>query len=87
MLAVGRLTYSEIAREAGVSLNLVRSIASGKYKPSSYTLGYFVFEGERYLPEPIRCSGCRQLVSILPCRVCRVRREISEKSRRTPQMK
>jgi len=73
MLDVGWLNHTQIAREAGVSLNFVTKVVQGERLPIS-TEGPVLDEGERFLPAPIRCSVCRGLISIVPCRACRTRR-------------
>ena len=76
MLQVGMLPRREIAREAGVSLNIVEEVAVGKRLPLS-TERPFAFQdlGERILAESLRCWGCGGVLSIAPCRTCRARRE------------
>jgi len=74
MLATGILSHVEIGREAGVSPNTVSDVASGKRRAITLTppiLG----DGERFLPEPIRCSVCRATISVIPCRACAATRE------------
>lgn len=74
MLSVGILRQKEIAREAGVSHNFVNEIARGVravYDSSRPPLA----PGERFLRIPIRCSVCRRMISIVPCRACRAVRE------------
>ena len=71
MLEVGWLNHQEIAREAGVSANIVAHVASGKR--TALTLARpRLSRGEQFLPEPIRCRGCHALLSVVPCRVCRL---------------
>ena len=76
MIDVGILNYGEIAQEAGVSRGVVEGLATGKREPVS-TERPIVFKdlGERALPKPIRCSGCRATITVVPCLVCRARRE------------
>ena len=74
MLAVGQLNRREIAREAGVSGNLVSQIAKGK-RPAVTTTRVPLEEGERFLPERIRCSVCGAKNFIVPCRACKSRRQ------------
>jgi hypothetical protein len=74
MLDVGILPQVEIARLVGVSANTVCDVASGKRLPIS-TWEPYLQAGERFLKEPIRCSVCRGLVTVVPCRVCRTHRE------------
>jgi len=79
MLAVGWLSHVRIAREAGVSANFVTQVAKGKRLPVATTRPA-LDEGERFLPEPIRCSGCRRRIAVVPCRICKaLRRKHSEK--------
>jgi len=73
MLDVGWLNYTQIAREAGVSSNFVTKVVQGERLPVS-TERPVLDDGERFLPVPIRCSVCRGLISIVPCRACRTRR-------------
>ena len=72
MLAVGRLRQKEIARETGISTDLVSEVACGK-RPATTLRRRKVSEGELFLTEPIRCGGCGALVSVVPCRACRTR--------------
>ena len=73
MLDVSWLNHSQIAREVGVSPNFVTEVAQGERLPIS-TERPVLDKGERFLQAPIRCSVCRALVSIVPCRACRTRR-------------
>jgi len=68
MLAVRWLNFGQIAREAGVSRNVVEKVARDE-RPVVSTERPFVFQdlGEKFLPEPIRCSGCHAMISIVPC--------------------
>lgn len=72
MLAVGWLSRNEIAREAGVSRNLVSEVARGKRKAQTLRQ-QSVAAGEVFLARPIRCGKCGALLSIVPCRACRTR--------------
>lgn len=74
MLAVGMLTHTEIAREAGVSPNTVTDVATGK-RTALTLVQPILSDGETFLPEPIRCSVCRALISVIPCRACSATRE------------
>jgi hypothetical protein len=78
MLAAGILRQGEIARESGVSPSLVSAVAAGRRQPIS-TWRPCLQEGERFLPEPIRCSVCRANISVVPCRACRTRRNAAAK--------
>jgi len=78
MLAAGILRQGEIARESGVSPSLVSAVAAGRRQPIS-TWRPCLQEGERFLPEPIRCSVCRANISVVPCRACRTRRNSAAK--------
>ncbi len=74
MLAPGHLSHAEIAREVGVSTSTVDAVATGRRQ--AITLRRPVLdEGETFLPRPIRCSVCRALISVIPCRACRAERE------------
>lgn len=75
MLQVGMLCRWQIAREAGVSLNIVEEVATGRRLPVT-TGRPVVFKdlGERFLEEPVRCSDCGAMISIAPCRACRALR-------------
>ena len=75
MLEVGMLTHTEIAREAGVSLNTITAVATGRRTAVTLSRPH-LNDGERFLPEPIRCSVCRARISVVPCRACRARREM-----------
>ena len=74
MLAAGILSHVEIAREAGVSVNTVSDVVTGKRKAIT-TKRLNPSCGEQFLPEPIRCGECGAMVSIVPCRACRARRQ------------
>jgi len=77
MLGAGMLPHAEIAREAGVSTNMVSDVAAGRRQ--AVTMGRPpLADDERFLAEPIRCSVCRAKISIVPCRACRTRRETGE---------
>jgi DNA-binding CsgD family transcriptional regulator len=78
MLAAGVLRQGEIAREVGISSNMVAEVAHGKRLPVS-TWRPYLQEGERFLPAPIRCSVCRANISVVPCRACQARREAAAK--------
>jgi hypothetical protein len=72
MLQMKQLTCRQIAREAGVSLNIVEDVAMGRRTP--ITKGRpIIFKdlGERFLENPIRCAHCGAMISITPCRACR----------------
>ena len=75
MLDVKILRHGQIAREAGVSVNIVEQVSAGKRLPIS-TERPFLFKdlGERFLERPIRCPGCNAMISIAPCRACRALR-------------
>ena len=75
---VGVLNHTEIARFAGVSPNTVTRVARGNRVPVSRSVPYLQPD-ERILQEPIRCSVCRGLISVVPCRACRTRRAIAAK--------
>lgn len=74
MLAAGILSHVEIAREAGVSPNTVSDVVTGNRKAVT-TKRLNPSRGEQFLAEPIRCGQCGAMVSIMPCRACRARRE------------
>jgi len=74
MLAVRILNHREIARETGVSEHLVGRVAAGqRLTLSTERPAVFKDLEERFLPQPIRCSGCHAMISIVPCRACRAR--------------
>ena len=79
MLQVDMLPRREIAREAGVSENIVEQVAAGRRLAVS-TERPFAFKdlGERLLEKPRRCWGCGAPLAIVPCRTCRARREKPE---------
>lgn len=80
MLEVGWLSHKEVAREAGVSANLVSDVACGKR--TAITLSRPILnDGEEFLPKPVRCSVCRARISVIPCRACGTRRRTRRKSR------
>ena len=72
MLEVGWLNHQGIAREAGVSANIVAQVANGK-RPALTLTRPKLLRGEQFVPETIRCCGCHALLSVVPCRVCRLR--------------
>ena len=74
MIQVGWLNHTQIAREAGVSLNTVSDVASGKHLAIS-TDRPCLAKGERFSPQLDRCKECGALLSVMPCRACRARRE------------
>ena len=76
MLKVGMLNHRHIAREAGVSESIVERVETGERLAVS-TERLLVFEdlGERLLAEPRRCWGCGAPLAVVPCRICRARRE------------
>ena len=74
MLAIGILNHRQIAREAGVSPNLVARIAGGRRVAVS-TIRPVLNEGERFLPEPIRCGQCGRRICVIPCRACLAERQ------------
>jgi hypothetical protein len=74
MLATGILSHVQIAREAGVSVNTVSDVVTGKRKAVT-TKQLNPCRGEQFLPEPIRCGQCGAMVSIMPCRACQARRQ------------
>jgi hypothetical protein len=81
MLEVGILSHYQIAREAGVSDHLVGRVAAGRRAAvSTERPAVFKDLGERFLPTPIRCQGCRAMISIVPCRACRAQRPSSRKN-------
>ena len=72
MLQVGMLPRREIAREAGVSLNVVERVASGKrLLVNSGRPVVFKDLGERCLKKSILCKQCGGTIFIVPCRACR----------------
>ena len=72
MLQVGMLCRRQIAREAGVSLNIVERVAVGKRLPiNGGRPAVFKDLGERFLEKPILCTQCGGMISIIPCRACR----------------
>jgi hypothetical protein len=72
MLAAGILSHVEIAREAGVSVNTVSDVVTGKRKAIT-TKRLNSSRGEQFLPEPMRCGQCGAMISVAPCRACRAR--------------
>ena len=74
MLQVGILSTGQIAREVGVSLNLVEDVAANKRLPLSAERPIVLKDlGEQFLEQPIRCPHCHASISIVPCRACRAR--------------
>ena len=81
MLEVGFLNQKAVAREAGVSMHVVSEVALGRRRAvTGERPCVFKDLGERFLPEPIRCSVCRAKILIVPCRACRARREIRRRA-------
>jgi hypothetical protein len=78
MLDLRTLSYPAIARLTGVSKNTVGDVARGNRLPGSTRVPYLQPD-ERFLREPIRCSVCGGLISVVPCRACRTRRAIAAK--------
>lgn len=78
MLDVGILSRVEIGRLAGVSHSTVINVAHGERLPVSTWVPYLQPD-ERFLEEPIRCSVCGGLISVVPCRACRTRRAVATK--------
>jgi len=72
MLEAGLLSKGEIARAAGVSDSTVYDVAAGK-RPAVNRRTMVHGKEEQVLLVPIRCRGCRALISVIPCRVCRLR--------------
>jgi hypothetical protein len=70
MLAIGFLNHRQIAREVGVSMSVVTQIANGERTAVS-TLRAVLSDGERFVPESVRCGECGRKVYVLPCRACR----------------
>jgi hypothetical protein len=70
MLAVGILNHRQIAREAGVSINFVTQIATGDRTAVSM-LRPVVGDGERFVPESVRCGQCGRRIYVVPCWACR----------------
>ena len=73
MLAVGFLNHRQIARETGVSTSVVTQIASGERTAVS-TLRPVLSDGERFVPESVRCGECGRRGYVVPCRACRAGR-------------
>jgi hypothetical protein len=74
MLDVKILPYDTIAREAGVSGNMVGLVARGMRLPISARRPYLT-EGEQFVPEGVRCGTCGATILVLPCRACCARGE------------
>lgn len=74
MLDVGILRQGEIAREAGVASSTVREVADGR-RPAITRVRPVLDEAEQFLSEPIRCSVCGRLISVIPCRACAATRQ------------
>jgi DNA-directed RNA polymerase subunit N (RpoN/RPB10) len=72
MLDVGWLNHTQIAREVGVVPAIVTQVAQGGRDAIDLTEPPLQ-DGERFVPKPVRCSGCGALLSVLPCRACRIR--------------
>ncbi len=72
MLAGGWLNQEQIAREAGVSPNIVYDIALGR-RPSSMLSHMEVGPTQVFLPDPMRCAGCGALLNVAPCHACYTR--------------
>jgi hypothetical protein len=74
MLDVNILPYRTIAREAGVSCNMVGLVARGIRLPISARRPYLT-RGEHFVPEGVRCGICGATILVLPCRACCTRDE------------
>jgi predicted RNA-binding Zn-ribbon protein involved in translation (DUF1610 family) len=70
MLAVGMLSYDEIAREAGVSATTVGEIALGR-RMATMSAKPSLNPGDRFERVPIRCPECGASIYISPCLACR----------------
>jgi hypothetical protein len=76
LLQVGMLKPSEIAREVGVSRDVVEQVAIGRRIFAS-TERPLIFRdlGEQFSVVPKRCGECGARISISPCRTCRALRK------------
>lgn len=74
MLDAGVLSHVEIAREAGVSKNTVSDVATGERRAVTLVRP-LLSNGETFLSQPIRCSVCGAMISVIPCRACAACRE------------
>jgi hypothetical protein len=84
MLAINWLDYAQIAREAGVSQRLVERVAAGRRLAISTEQHMLAKEfGEQAVRVPVRCPKCHAMISVVPCRACRVRK--GEETNPTPE--
>lgn len=75
LLADGRCSQRELARQLGLSRNTIRAIARGQ-RPRERRPGGRYFDPTQPLVPPRRCPTCGGLV-YPPCRLCRVRQHIA----------
>jgi len=80
MLALNWYHNSEIGLAARVSHDIVGAVKAGRRKAVNQARPV-LSEGERFIPETIRCPTCGYRVEILPCRICAATREKSLTSR------
>lgn len=72
LLSVGVFSYTEIAREVGVSKNSVAAMATGQ-RTAIMLVSPMLSTGERFLPRPQRCGICGGRLIVTPCRACHTR--------------
>lgn len=77
LLAAGTYSQRKIARVLGVSRGTVGAIASGKRRDREEVASKQEMEPARPAGPPRRCSGCGGMV-MMPCRLCRTRRLVSQ---------
>ena len=65
-----------VARELRVSRNFVAKIAALLNEPTDHRTDPFLLPFERRVVKPVRCPECRGLIEVLPCRACRLSRQV-----------
>jgi hypothetical protein len=84
LLGEGNLSQRKIALLTGVSRGSVGLIASGKRPDREILQEPAEDNADEPVGPPQRCAGCGGLV-YMPCRLCRERERLAEKSGRSPQ--
>jgi predicted Zn-ribbon and HTH transcriptional regulator len=72
LLADGRLSQRQIARQAQVSRTSVQQIAGGQHRKKAASTGRLM-PGETLLAQPTTCQTCGNKIAIKPCRICKSR--------------
>jgi hypothetical protein len=78
MHAAGILRQGQIAREAGVSPQIVEDVVVGKRRAvSCHRPHIFRDLDEKFLERSVQCKECQAMIEIIPCRACRARRSLA----------